>query len=71
MPHRLPWYIAGPLVGLIVPAPLLVGNKSFGVSSNMHGIIASAIVVAAVSTAIVSALARAWTCGYLCPRPPH
>lgn len=28
-----PWYIAGPLIGLIVPALLLAGNKTFGISS--------------------------------------
>jgi hypothetical protein len=26
-----PWYIAGPLVGLTVPALLILGNKSFGI----------------------------------------
>jgi hypothetical protein len=28
---RQPWYIAGPLVGLTVPALLILGNKSFGI----------------------------------------
>jgi len=32
--HPLPWYIAGPLIGLVVPALLLLGNKPFGISSN-------------------------------------
>lgn len=31
-----PWYIAGPLVGLTVPLLLLLGNKDFGVSSNLR-----------------------------------
>lgn len=31
-----PWYVAGPLIGLFVPALLLVGNKSFGISSNLR-----------------------------------
>jgi len=31
-----PWYIAGPLVGLTVPALLLLGNKSFGISSSLR-----------------------------------
>jgi len=31
-----PWYVAGPLIGLFVPALLLVGNKMFGVSSNLR-----------------------------------
>jgi uncharacterized protein len=32
--HPLPWYVAGPLIGLVVPALLLLGNKPFGISSN-------------------------------------
>lgn len=31
-----PWYVAGPVIGLFVPALLLVGNKLFGVSSNLR-----------------------------------
>jgi uncharacterized protein len=31
-----PWYIAGPLIGLVVPALLLIGNKQFGISSNLR-----------------------------------
>lgn len=31
-----PWYVAGPLIGLFVPALLLAGNKVFGVSSNLR-----------------------------------
>lgn len=31
-----PWYIAGPLVGLTVPALLLLGNKNFGISANLR-----------------------------------
>jgi uncharacterized membrane protein YedE/YeeE len=34
--HPLPWYIAGPLIGLVVPALLIIGNKPFGVSSNFR-----------------------------------
>src|SRR5919198_1208555 len=41
MTHPLPWYIAGPLIGLIVPALLLLGNKSFGVSSNFRHVCAA------------------------------
>jgi uncharacterized membrane protein YedE/YeeE len=33
-----PWYLAGPLIGLFVPALLLVGNKGFGISSNLRHI---------------------------------
>ncbi|MBZ5546530.1 MAG: YeeE/YedE family protein [Acidobacteriia bacterium] len=31
-----PWYVAGPLIGLFVPALLLVGNKVFGVSGSLR-----------------------------------
>jgi uncharacterized membrane protein YedE/YeeE len=31
-----PWYVAGPLIGLFVPALLLLGNRQFGVSSNFR-----------------------------------
>ncbi len=36
-----PWYIAGPLIGLIVPVLLLIGNKSFGISSSLRHICAA------------------------------
>ena len=25
-----PWYVAGPLIGLMIPTLLIIGNKSFG-----------------------------------------
>jgi uncharacterized protein len=31
-----PWYVAGPVIGLFVPALLILGNKVFGVSSNLR-----------------------------------
>lgn len=31
-----PWYVAGPLIGLIVPALLILGNKHFGISANLR-----------------------------------
>lgn len=31
-----PWYVAGPLIGLTVPALLLIGNKSLGISSSLR-----------------------------------
>ena len=31
-----PWYVAGPLIGLFVPALLLVENRMFGVSANLR-----------------------------------
>lgn len=34
--HPWPWYIAGFLIGLIVPALLIIGNKHFGISANFR-----------------------------------
>jgi uncharacterized protein len=31
-----PWYVAGALIGLIVPALLILGNKHFGISANLR-----------------------------------
>ena len=30
------WYVAGALIGLIVPALLILGNKHFGISANLR-----------------------------------
>jgi uncharacterized membrane protein YedE/YeeE len=38
-----PWYISGPLIGLMVPLLLLLGNKSFGVSSTLRHICAACL----------------------------
>lgn len=31
-----PWYVSGPLIGLTVPLLLVLGNKPFGLSSNLR-----------------------------------
>ena len=31
-----PWYVAGPAIGLFVPALLILGNRVFGVSSSLR-----------------------------------
>jgi uncharacterized membrane protein YedE/YeeE len=36
-----PWYVSGPLIGLMVPLLLLLGNKQFGVSSNLRHVCAA------------------------------
>jgi hypothetical protein len=36
-----PWYVAGPLIGLFVPALLITGNKLFGFSSNLRHLCAA------------------------------
>lgn len=37
------WYVAGPLIGLTVPVLLIIGNKSFGISSSLRHICASCL----------------------------
>lgn len=34
--EALPWYIAGPLIGLMVPLLLLLGNRQFGISASFQ-----------------------------------
>lgn len=36
-----PWYVSGPIIGLMVPALLIAGNKSFGISANLRHICAA------------------------------
>ena len=38
-----PWYVAGPLIGLVVPFLLIAGGKSFGVSSNLRHLCAATV----------------------------
>jgi uncharacterized membrane protein YedE/YeeE len=38
-----PWYVSGPLIGLMVPILLLAGNKNFGISSSLRHICAACI----------------------------
>lgn len=38
-----PWYVAGPLIGLVVPLLLVLGNKSFGISSSLRHICAACV----------------------------
>ena len=38
-----PWYVAGPLIGLMVPFLLLMGNKAFGISSSLRHLCAACI----------------------------
>jgi hypothetical protein len=38
-----PWYVAGPIIGLTVPALLIVGNKSFGISSSLRHVCAACV----------------------------
>lgn len=36
-----PWYVAGPLIGLVVPMLLVIGGKVFGVSANLRHLCAA------------------------------
>ena len=38
-----PWYVAGPLIGLVVPLLLLVGGRQFGISANLRHLCAAAL----------------------------
>lgn len=38
-----PWYLSGPLIGLMVPILLLLGNKTFGISSSLRHICAACV----------------------------
>lgn len=40
-----PWYVAGVLIGLIVPVLLILGNKAFGISSSLRHICAACVPV--------------------------
>jgi uncharacterized protein len=42
-----PWYVSGPLLGLMVPILLLLGNKNFGISSTFRHMCAAALPVRA------------------------
>ena len=38
-----PWYVAGPMIGLTVPALLILGNKTFGISSSLRHVCAACV----------------------------
>ena len=38
-----PWYVAGPMIGLTVPALLILGNKAFGISSSLRHLCAACV----------------------------
>jgi uncharacterized membrane protein YedE/YeeE len=38
-----PWYVAGPVIGLMVPLALWIGNKRFGVSSSLRHVCAACL----------------------------
>jgi len=38
-----PWYVAAPLIGLLVPVLLLLGNRALGVSGSLRAICAAAL----------------------------
>lgn len=38
-----PWYVAGPLIGLMVPLLLILSNKTFGISSSLRHVCAMCI----------------------------
>lgn len=38
-----PWYVAGPLIGLTVPLLLILGNRTFGISSSLRHVCAACL----------------------------
>lgn len=38
-----PWFVSGPLLGLMVPLLLFIGNKQFGISSSLRHICTAAL----------------------------
>ena len=38
-----PWYVAGPVIGVVVPLLLIVGNKRLGISSTLRQICAATV----------------------------
>ena len=38
-----PWYVAGPLIGLMVPALLIFGNRTLGISSSLRHVCAACV----------------------------
>jgi uncharacterized membrane protein YedE/YeeE len=38
-----PWYVTGPLIGLVVPVLLLLGGRSFGISSSLQDLCAATV----------------------------
>jgi len=41
--HPWPWYVAGPLVGLVALGLRVIGNKRFGVSANLRHLCAALV----------------------------
>jgi uncharacterized protein len=38
-----PWYVAGPMIGAMVPVLLFLGNRQFGFSNNLRNLCAAAL----------------------------
>ena len=38
-----PWWVAGPLIGLLVPAMLWINNRHLGISSNLRPLCAATL----------------------------
>lgn len=41
--HPWPWYLAGPLIGSTVPILLILGNRTFGISSSLRHVCAACL----------------------------
>jgi hypothetical protein len=49
----LPWWIAGPLLGLVIVSPLGLANKRFGVLGGVTDLVQGSIMAAAVTTTLI------------------
>lgn len=68
-----PWYVAGPIIGLVVPALLVFVGHAFGISSSFRDICAAALPGKLEFFAYDwrRAPSPAWTYGALRDRLPH
>ena len=55
-----PWYVSGPLLGLMVPLLLVAGNKNFGISSTLRHICSATIPTKATYFATDDWRGKAW-----------
>jgi len=55
-----PWYVSGPLLGLMVPLLLVLGNRNFGISSTFRHVCSAALPVKAEYFTSDDVRANAW-----------
>ena len=48
-----PWYVAGPVIGLMVPLHLILLNRTFGISSSFRHLCAATVMVLGVLAGVL------------------